>query len=117
MASMSAPAQLENAVLQARMTPAKNPDYIDPKDLTFGKSKFHSRIFLIAGDGTPDDSEAYANLMNEMFPYDPASNKQLNPMGAAVSKNWTKNGDLLVHVEWIELHPEEGGDTADEKDY
>ncbi|NIR12580.1 MAG: hypothetical protein GWN86_00925 [Desulfobacterales bacterium] len=101
---------------EAKMYPARDPTYIPENSLDFDKCEFHSKVFRISEIEGMSQNDEYMKLMESMFPYDPASNLQLNPMGNAITKTWTKDGDLLVHVEYIEMIREEE-DTADNHEF
>ncbi len=86
---------------RAKVTPALDPSYMPPQALDFDKCEFHSEVFLI--DSIGNGNAKYKELMGKLFPYDPQSDLMLNPMGNAITKSWTKEGDLMIHVEWVEM--------------
>ena len=88
----------------AKVTPIRNNE---PR-LEFGmmpKVKFHSEVFMIYLDdreveGGPKGNKEYMELMNRL--HEPDSNI-LIPPDMSPSKSFTKDGDIIIHVEYIEV--------------
>ena len=95
----------------AKVTKKKNPFYLGEEDMNFinRSGKFHSDVFVIKKDGGGScGNEEYEELMNSMYPFDPSSDNILNPY-SSISKSTDKSGDIIIHVEWIEMKSEEEG--------
>lgn len=99
------------------MYPAKNPAHISGSELNFDKCEFHSEMFVLDAMDSNGDAKRYEQLMGKLYPFDPTSDMQLNPNGNAVTKTWTKMGDLLIQVEYIEMIRDKKDESADDKDY
>lgn len=66
--------------------------------------RFGTELFRISYGGTNGDKERYEAFMKSLYPYDPNSSIELQTQfGNAISKTWTKEGDLLIHIEYIEI--------------
>lgn len=102
---------------EAKISPAMNPNFMGNDALDFNRCKFYSRVFRITQLESLDENASYIELMGTLFPYDPSSNFQLNPMGSAITKTWTKEGDLLIHVEYIEMIESDEPDKADSHEF
>lgn len=85
-----------------KISPAINPSYIPPEEEFFDKCEFKSEIFLIHPGMHNSDHDRYVELMNSMYPYDKNSKKMLAPNGG-INKTFTKEGDMLIHVEYVEF--------------
>ncbi len=91
--------------MAATVTPAKNPFY-NP-DSGFSPDVqvvFNSRIFHIDKNDTTGDNLEYTALMNEIL-----DNASKYYMFKEPSKSWTKEGRLLIHVEYYEAQEIERG--------
>lgn len=88
-------------------SPVPNPFY-EGGDKSV-KIKFHSKIFCLSPFKESPDNAKYETLMESMYPFDPDSKIAINPYANnnGVTKSWTKEGDLLVQVEYIEYVEEE----------
>jgi len=96
---------------EAKVSPSLNPNYIADNELDWDICEFHSKVFVISSLNGLDQTDDYNKLIQSMYPYEPTSKIMLNPMGNAITKTWTKENDLLIHVEWVIMHsqePEEG---------
>ena len=82
----------------ASVTPLKNPYYqSDSGVMSDVKLTFHSRIFHLDKNDTSGDHVSYSALMNEIL-----DNESKYYMFKEPSKSWTKEGRLLIHVEYYE---------------
>lgn len=86
--------------METKIRAMKNP-FHEPEDNFNEKIEFKSKIFTLSASD-PISRAEYESLIQSMFPFDMNSKKQLNPLGNGITKSWTKTGDLMVHVEWIE---------------
>lgn len=102
---------------KAKVSMAKDPDWIAPDALDWEDIDFFSEIFQIDSLDRNGDKGRYEKLMSSMFPFSPESCYQLNPNGNAVTKTWTKDGDLLIHVEYIKFPEEDNLESADNREY
>jgi hypothetical protein len=86
--------------IQGKVRQMPNPLY-EPNESINERIVFHNKIFLLSAT-LPSTLIEYEKLIASMFPFSPTSNLQINPIGSGITKSWNKNGDLLIHVEWIE---------------
>lgn len=75
-------------------------------------------IFLIQRDNMNNDKTRYEEFMLSLYPFTPDSKLELNggAGGDPRKYSWTKEGDLLIQVEYIEWE-EEARDAANNKKY
>ena len=117
--------------MSANVKPKKNPFYLGEEDMNFinRSGEFHSDVFVIKKDGGGScGNEEYEELMNSLYPFDPSSDNILNPY-SSISKSTDKSGDIIIHVEWLEMKEEkdellekakkmaEEEDRGDDKEY
>ena len=97
--------------MSAKVTPIRNPFYQGESDVMSDvRMSFHSKIFHLDKNDTSGDHVAYRALMNEIL-----DNSSRYYMFKEPSKSWTKEGRLLIHVEYYEAIREEK--SVDEIEY
>jgi hypothetical protein len=72
---------------------------------------YHSRIFCLTRSGAGDADE-YHQLMNQLF--DPSVEHLMALPGREPSKSWTREGDLMIFLEWLEVEETEEEQSADD---
>lgn len=96
--------------MTAKVTNLKNPDYNPAGDILENVIKeYHSEIFCISTLG--GDNEKYKELMRKL-----TSSEFDNLIPLDTSKSWTKTGDLMIHVEYVEMK-KQGSLDPDEREY
>lgn len=102
---------------EVSIRPKGNPNYQQAKPALKVK-KVGVEIFLIQRDDNNGDKARYEDFMLSLYPYTPDSPRELNVStgGDPRKFSWTKEGDLLVQVEYIEWE-QEVSNAADNKKY
>lgn len=96
--------------MTAKVTDLKNPDYNPAGDILQNTvEEYHSEIFCLSALG--GDNEKYKELMKKLTSQE---FEHLIPLDA--SKSWTKTGDLMIHVEYVEMKKHDSLDP-DEREY
>lgn len=96
----------------------KDPYYSQNDKVQLKIKSFGVETFLIQRDDMNGDKARYEKFMHSLFPYTPDSKIELNPSGGDPRKfSWTKEGDLLVYIEYIEWEDDDTSVSADKKRY
>lgn len=107
--------------MTAKIRATKNPFFISDKDdlmRTIMVKKFHSERFRITDGDITGDNKRYEDLMENMYPYKMDSKYELSSItGSPISKTFTKDGDVIIHVEYIELARDEPEEDKDKREY
>ena len=99
-------------------SPAENPFFMGEHE--FYKTldiTYHSSIFRLTR-GKGGDNEKFQDIMQKL--YDPDEDHFMAiPGGAKRSQSWTKEGDLMIHLEYLEVYEkdDDGEEDADLMDY
>lgn len=97
--------------MTAKVTNLKNPNYSPASDILENDvEEYHSEIFCLS-TVTSGDHDNYKELMKKLMS---PRFEHLIPLDS--SKSWTKTGDLMIHVEYVEVKKLEDLDP-DERDY
>lgn len=99
--------------MTATIRPAVDPYHIkdEPKSVV---GRFRTEMFRISYNDLTGDKDRYEKFMKTLYPYDQESNLELHiQLGNPITKTWTKEGDLLIHVEYIELESPKKSDQND----
>ena len=99
--------------MTAVVKPTNNPYYT--KDDSASKVKaYRTEMFCIQVNDYNGDKERYEKFMHSLYPYDPESKFELNmSLGNPKTQTWTKEGDLLIFIEYIELELPERSAQSD----
>lgn len=97
----------------AVVRPANNPHYV--KDDPGMKIKAcRSEMFCIQLNDTNGDKAKYEQFIQSLYPWDPNSKFEMNTtVGNPRTQTWTKEGDLLIFIEYIELELPERAAQSD----
>jgi len=91
----------------AKIRATKNPFFISDKDdlvRPIKVKKFHSKRFRITEGDITGGNKEYEDLMENLYPLNPESKYELSPLTSSpISKTFTKDGDVIIHVEYIEV--------------
>ena len=100
---------------------AKDPYYQSMKemdqDLSFGNPfgdrefTYKSKIFSLSKTDYNNHNKKYEDLMNKL--YDPSETNVMLIPDRTISKSWSKEGDLLIHVEYLEFSEAEAHEDED----
>lgn len=117
--------------LKAEMNPAQNPFHFGGGGGLRNEVKFHSEIFQVnpyQENKLPDDEDPeeetgvelsehqeYVKLMNKIM-QNQEKYQILEAMGG-VKTSWTPEGDLLIHVQYIEYIENTDTNEADEMEW
>lgn len=100
-------------------SPAENPysmgehDFYKTLDITY-----HSEIFRLTRMEGKGDNEEFQETMQKL--YDPDEDHFMAiPGGAKRSQSWTQEGDLMIHLEYLEVYEKasDEDEDADMMDY
>mgnify|MGYP007090087425 CR=1 FL=1 len=99
----------------SKISEIKKPSYLSTFEIP--KVKFHSEVFMIYLDGRsveggPPGNDEYMDLMNKL--YDHSTNIMIPP-DMKPSKSFTKEGDIIIHVEYVEVLDE--STSPDNREY
>lgn len=107
-----------------KVNPVKNPFYMPDDMLSSGNDlfgakvkEFKAEIFRVTEDGFGSGAEDFSRLMLSMFPYNTKSDLVLNTITTKdpITKTWTKEGDILICVEYLQLELEDEAEEAERK--
>jgi len=97
--------------LDGNAKPAENPNYMG--DMDFYKNvdlTYHSRLFkLTRGEG--GDNQEYREIINRLL--DPDEEHLMAYPDKKRNESWTPDGELMVHLEYLEIHEEDDDDDVD----
>lgn len=87
-----------------RAKPALNPFYTPDMGSMYQKAVYKTKMFEIFPDDENAQKVKYESFMQSLFPYTPDSTLELNPsIPNNPTKTWTKEGSLLIFIEYIEM--------------
>lgn len=102
---------------EVSIRPKNNPFYTQNDKPQLKIKRVGLEIFVIQRDDMNGDKKRYEDFMLSLYPYTPDSMLELNASaGEARRFSWTKEGDLLVQIEFIEWE-QEVKDSANQKKY
>ena len=103
--------------MTSKVTPLQNPLFI-PDEPELQVKGYHSKVFRIQEGDQNMDNKRYQEFMLRLSNMDEDSNIVLSPIvSSPISKSWTKEGDLLIHVEYIELEEIPRDSDPDKRKY
>lgn len=98
--------------LEGNAQPAQNPFHVSD-DVDFFKNldlTYHSRLFkLTRGEG--GDNKEYRQIMNRLL--DPDEENLMAYPDKQRNESWTQDGDLMVHMEYLEVRERDDDEDAD----
>jgi hypothetical protein len=99
--------------MTAVVKPSANPFYV--KDDSQAKVKaYRTEMFCIQVGDCNGDKLRYEQFMQSLYPYSPESKFELHMnLGSPRMQTWTKEGDLLIFIEYIELELPERSHQSD----
>lgn len=97
--------------------PKANPFYTGNDKPALRIKRVGLEIFVIQRDDTNGDKKRYEEFMLSLYPYTPDSMLEMNASAGEPRRfSWTKEGDLLIQIEYIEWE-QEVKDAANNKKY
>lgn len=98
---------VEGSTVERADAPAGMQAFLD-EDISY---EFQSEMFMLSRHVGDDDSDAYEELMTELISQDN------DKMHRDEKKSFTKEGDLIVQVEYIIIHDDSDDQDPDNMDY
>ncbi len=97
---------------EAKVSLMTNPFYM-PDDERLSVKDFKMEMFVISrGDGTGDRMR-YENFMKGVFPYDKDSRIEI----IETDKSWTKEGSLIICVQYVEMESDVDEEDPNKREY